>query len=74
VSGPFRYYYVTQENSVCDACFDYLLDGGAFAGVGRHRGKIAFLVLAAVLAAIIVLLPDLLPLLRSALWLEAAEN
>jgi hypothetical protein len=74
VRGPFRYYYVMHEHAVCDSCFDYLLDGGVFAGVLRHRGKIAFLVFAAVLVALIVFLPDILPLLKSALWLEPAEN
>jgi hypothetical protein len=74
VSGPFRYYYVTHEHQVCDDCFDVLLDGGAFAGAFRHRTKIGFLALAAVVAVIIVCLPVLLPILTSALWLDPAEN
>jgi hypothetical protein len=49
ISGPYRCFYALQEYAVCDACFDYLLDGGEFAGTLRHRGKIACLALAAVL-------------------------
>ena len=60
-SGPFRCYWVLHEHQVCWACFDYLLDGGAFASPLRHRGKIAFLLLAAVIAVAGVCLPDVLP-------------
>ena len=74
LSGPYRYYWVTHEHAVCDACFDYLLDGGDFAGLQRHRSKIGLLVLAAVLAVLVISLPVLLPVLQSAFWLEPAEN
>jgi hypothetical protein len=74
VTGAFRNYHVTHEHQVCHACFDHLLDGGEFAGAGRHRGKIGFLVLAAVLFVMIVLLPTILPVLSSALWLAKGEN
>jgi hypothetical protein len=58
--GPFTCYYVVHEHQVCGACFDHLLDGGAFASPLRHRGKLAFLVLAAASAALGVILPQLL--------------
>jgi len=74
VSGVYLYYFATQEYQVCPACFDHLLDGGEFAAALRHRSKIGLLVLAAVVVALIVLLPTILPVLRSALWLEPAEN
>jgi hypothetical protein len=74
VRGVYRHYFVTQFHQVCNACFDHLLDGGEFAPVFRHRAKIGFLVLAVVVVALFVLLPQLLPVLRSAFWLEAAEN
>ena len=72
--GLFRHYYVTHENWVCHVCFDHLLDGGEFASVRRDRAKIAFLILGAVVVFLIVILPAILPVLRSALWLEHAEN
>ncbi|HEX4097257.1 MAG TPA: hypothetical protein VHX64_11050 [Caulobacteraceae bacterium] len=74
IKGVYRYYYVTNEYQVCYACFDHLLDGGEFAPVLRHRGKIGFLVLAAVVVGLMFLLPEILPILRSALWLDRAEN
>ena len=73
VTGVYRNFYVTNHFQVCNACFDYLLDGGEFASALRHRGKIGFLVLAAVVLAAILLLPDLLPVLKSAFWLEKGE-
>jgi hypothetical protein len=73
-SGLYRSYYVTHEYQVCNPCFDYLLDGGVFAGAVRHRGKIALLLLAIVLVILILCLPDVLPVLKSALWLEKAEG
>ncbi len=73
VTGVYRNYRVTQVFAVCDACFDYLLDGGEFASALRHRGKIGFLVVAAVVVAAIVLLPAILPLLQSALWRSPGE-
>ena len=74
VAGVYRHFAVTNEYQVCHACFDHLLDGGAFAPILRDRAKIAFLALLFVVVVLFVLLPDLLPLLRSALWLEKAEN
>jgi len=74
VSGLFCCYYVTHEHQVCSPCFDYLLDGGVFAGSERHRAKIAILVLAIVLLLLIFMLPDVLPVLKSALWLDKAEG
>jgi len=73
VTGVYRNYYVTQHFQVCNACFDYLLDGGEFASALRHRTKVGVLVLAAVVAAIIILLPEILPVLRSALWVDTGE-
>ena len=74
ITGVYRRFYVTHEHQVCYACFDHLLDGGAFAPALRHRGKIGFLVLGAVVLLLIILMPEILPVLRSALWLEKAEN
>lgn len=74
VSGVFRYYDVIQDYRVCHACFDHLLDGGEFAGFLRHRTKIGLVVLAAVVVVLIVCLPEILPVLKSALWLEKAEG
>jgi hypothetical protein len=73
VTGVYRNYYVTNHFQVCNACFDYLLDGGEFASALRHRLKIGFLILAFVVVVTIVMLPDLLPVLKSALWLEKGE-
>jgi|WetSurMetagenome_2_1015567.scaffolds.fasta_scaffold185603_2 hypothetical protein len=73
ITGAFRHYYVTHDQQVCHACFDHLLNGGEFAGVLRHRTKLGFLILAAVLVAAIVLLPLIMPVLRSALWLDKGE-
>jgi hypothetical protein len=74
ITGVYRHYYVTQLFQVCNACFDHLLDGGEFAPSFRHRTKIGLLVLAAIVVVLFILLPQILPLLRSALWLETAEN
>ena len=74
VSGAFRHYYVTHDHRVCHACFDHLLNGGEFAGALRHRSKLGFVVLAAVLVVLIALLPFILPVLQSALWLEKVEG
>lgn len=74
ITGVFRNYYVTHEHWVCHACFDHLLDGGELASLGRHRGKIAFLILGAVVLVLVLLLPTLLPILTSALWLAKEEN
>ena len=73
VTGVYRNYRVTQAFAVCDACFDYLLDGGEFASALRHRGKIGFLVVAAVVVTAIVLLPHLLPVLQSGFWRSPGE-
>jgi hypothetical protein len=73
VTGVYRHYFTTLQFEVCNPCFDYLLDGGEFASALRHRTKIGFLVLLFVVVVLIVLLPDLLPVLRSALWLERGE-
>ena len=73
VTGVYRHYYVTQYFQVCNPCFDYLLDGGEFASAVRHRTKIGFLILAATVVMIIVLLPQMLPVLRSALWIDTGE-
>lgn len=73
VTGVYRYYHVTQHDQVCNECFDYLLDGGEFASALRHRGKIGFMVVAAVVLVTILLLPEILPVLKSALWLEQGE-
>lgn len=73
VTGVYRNYYVTNHFQVCNACFDYLLDGGEFASALRHRTKIGFLILAFVVVVTILLLPDILPVLRSALWQEGGE-
>ena len=74
VSGPYRYYYVTHEHRVCRACHAHLETGGQFANPLRNRGKMAFLVLMAILVAAIACLPILIPALRSALWLLPGEN
>ncbi len=74
VTGVYRHFYVTHEFQVCPSCFDYLLDGGEFASFFRHRGKIGFLILATVVVTLIILLPELLPLMRSAFWQQPAEN
>jgi hypothetical protein len=74
ISGPYRYYYVTHEHAVCPACHAHLEAGGQFANPLRNRGKMAFLALLAILVLAIVCLPILIPALRSALWLQAAEN
>jgi hypothetical protein len=73
VTGVYRHYFVTLDFEVCNPCFDYLLDGGEFASALRHRTKIGFLALLFVVVVLIVLLPDLLPVLRSALWLDKGE-
>ena len=73
VTGVYRNYFVVQNYQVCNPCFDYLLDGGEFASALRHRTKIGFLILAFVVIVAIILLPDLLPVLRSALWLDKGE-
>ncbi len=73
VTGVYRNYYVTQYYQVCDACFDYMLDGGEFASALRHRGKIGFIAVAVVVVVTILFLPEILPLLRSALWLNQGE-
>jgi hypothetical protein len=73
VTGVYRHYFTTLEFEVCNPCFDYLLDGGEFASALRHRTKIGFLVLLFVVVVLIVLLPDVLPVLKSALWLEKGE-
>ncbi len=74
VSGLYHYYYVTHEYRVCHACFDHLQEGGEFSSPLRHRSKMAFLVLLAIVALLIASLPILLPLLKSALWLDKAEG
>src|ERR1035437_5379500 len=74
VSGPYRYYYVTHEHQVCPTCYAHLESGGQFANPLRNRGKMAFLVLMAILVAAILCLPILIPALRSALWLLPGEN
>ena len=70
VTGVYRNYYVTNHFEVCNPCFDFLLDGGEFASALRHRTKIGFLAAAAVVVLVILLLPVLLPVLKSALWLN----
>jgi hypothetical protein len=74
VTGAFRHYYVTHDQRVCHACFDHLLNGGEFAGALRHRAKLGFLILAAVLAVLALCLPLILPLLQSALWSAKGEG
>jgi hypothetical protein len=73
-SGLYRYYYVTHDHRVCEACHDHLQAGGQFAGAARNRSKQAFLILLAILAIIIVSLPILLPVLKSAFWLAPEEG
>ena len=73
VTGVYRHYYVTRHDQVCNECFDYLLDGGEFASALRHRGKIGFIAVAAVVVLTILFLPEILPALRSALWLGEGE-
>ena len=70
ITGVYRNYFVMLQFEVCNPCFDYLLDGGELASPLRHRTKIGFLVLAAVVIVAIILMPNLLPVLKSALWIE----
>lgn len=74
VSGLYRYYYVTHEDRVCPVCFDHLEAGGEFSGGLRRRSRVAFLVLLVIVVLLIVSFPVLLPLLKSALWLEPEEG
>ncbi len=69
VSGLYRYYHITHEHQVCEACHAHLSAGGEMGGL-RNRSKLAFVVMLAVLTMLILSLPILLPHLRSALWLN----
>ena len=73
-SSPYRGYTVEHRHRVCPICYAHLEAGGEFRAVTRHRGKMTFIAMVAVLALLLALGPFLLPHLLSALWLAEGES
>jgi hypothetical protein len=71
--GPYRAYMVEHVHRVCPSCHVHLCGGGEFRAITRDRGKLAVVVLVAIVALLLAAGPVLLPRLMSAFWRTTGE-